>query len=431
MSQQDVLSPDTVAMVQKADPQLLSPESDGQRRVSWDLLSPSTGTPRSSSGSDPSTWTSRETSESPTTRRSLRVNKTRTVSIPTRLDSIQAYHFMGFTKEVSAKLLANQRKSESPYDTAKYWVTSQCIGVGDVTADWDTAMQRIGIKDEVRLPMLKSEHQMILSMQPLSVWLIEIIDTFWDCLQDMEANIVARLSEPVAHLRGGGGDEGGGDEESEYSVPQTPGGHLAVFKSVDGRRLKKSIRPNGTFDLSELASGPMTDFCKNGGLYFTHQIWVAKAYSKLISDACSVADRRTIELHVPLSHFEEIKVWKLPYGDEWKQVVWHSRRGEHIPKNLRSIRGKHGCIQGPISHSYTGTIANLNHWEKVAWKHVMTNEVQEDGKTQILVATQYVWWNENGYADLEEAVHQKVYVRLPEKGFREVREPWKDLQHLK
>jgi hypothetical protein len=422
MSQQDVLSPDTVAMVQKADPQLLSPESDGQRQVSWDLLSPSTGTPKSSSGSDPSSWTSRATSESPTTQRSLRVKKTRTVSIPTQLDSIQAYQFMGFTQEVSTKLLANQRQHESPYETAKYWVTSQCVGVGDVTADWDTAMQRIGIKDQVRLPMLKSEHQMILSTQPLSDWLIEIINMFWYCLQDLEANIVARLSEPVPHLRRGGGDEGGGDEEPEYTVPQTPGGHLAVFKSVDGRRLKRSIRENGTFKLDELASGPMTDFCKDGGLYFTHQIWVAKAYSKLISDACSVADRRTIELHVPLSHFEEIKVWKLPYGDEWKQVVWHSRREERMPKNLRSIRGQVGCIQGPISHSHTGTIANLDSWKKVAWKHVLTAEVEEDGKTQTLVATQHVWWNDNAIADLEEAVDQKCYIRPREKGSVEVGE---------
>jgi hypothetical protein len=338
---------------------------------------------------------------------------------------------MGFTKDVSENLLANQRQHESPHDTAKYWVTSQCVGISDVTADWDTAMQRIGIKDEVRLPMLKSEHQLILSTQPLSVWLIEIIDTFWNCLEDLEANIVARLSEPDLHLRGGGGEEEG-DEKPEYTVPKMPGGHLAVFKSVDGRRLKNCIRENGTFKLDELASGPKTDFCKKEGLYFTHQLWIAGIYSKLVPDACSVADRRTIELHVPLSHLEEIKVWKLPYGDEWKQVVWHSRRGEHMPKNLRSIRGQHGCIHGPISHSYTGTITNLDSWEKVTWKHVMTKEVDvEDGKTQILVGTQHVWWNMNGYADLEEAVHGNVYVGLPGKGFREVKEPWKDLQHLK
>jgi hypothetical protein len=192
--------------------------------------------------------------------------------------------------------------------------------------------------------------------------------------------------------------------------------------------MKNCVRENGSVDFQDLVSNTGTDFCPKGGLYFTYQLWVVEAYSKLIGDACSVADRRTIELHVPLSHFKEIKVWELPYGDEWKQVVWHSRRGEHMPKNLRSIRGQVGCIQGPISHSHTGTIANLDSWEKVAWKHVLTKEVEEDGKTQTLVATQHVWWNDNGIADLEEAVDQKAYIRPREKGSVEVGESPNDVK---
>jgi hypothetical protein len=145
-----------------------------------------------------------------------------------------------------------------------------------------------------------------------------------------------------------------------------PDGHFAIFKSVEGRHMKNCVRENGSVDFQDLVSNTGTDLCPKGGLYFTRQLWVVEAYSKLIGDACSVADRRTIELHVPLPHLKEIKVWELPE--------------------------------------------------------------EEDGKTQTLVATQHVWWNDNGIADLEEAVDQKAYIRPREKGPVEVGESRNDVK---
>jgi hypothetical protein len=421
MSQQDILSPETVAMIQKKNPDLLSPESNGQRKVSWDLLSSST-TP--SSGSNTDSWASRAASESPTAQRSLRASSTSSVSIPTQVDSVQTYEFIGFTKDTAEKLLAMQNPEQDPRDVARDWVFSKCLGIDDATDTWGDVMQSIGIKDQVCLPMLKSEHQKILSMQSLADWLIEIIDTFYDCLEDLEAKLLLKLSGPTC-LRGGG------SEEVEYTVPQMPGGHLAVFKSVDGRCMKNCIQKDGTFDLFSLQSRANTDFCSFGGLYFAHQLWVARAYSKLIEDACNVADRRTLELHVPLSHFKEIKTWELPYGDEWKQLIWYSRRGiRSLPKPLSSLHAQYGCIQGPIAHSHNKGITRLSSWEQVEPKHVMTNEVVEDGKTQTRTAVQQVWMNGPAILALSEATLGKAYVRLPEKGFRLVEDPCNDLKHL-
>lgn len=324
------------------------------------------------------------------------------------------------------KLLASQKPTQNPQVVARDWVTAQCDGVDDIQDDWSGAMQRAGIKDEVRVPMLKSEHRFILYTQPLKAWLVEIIDTFYDTLVELEANILLKLSEPIPQLRGRGGDE----DEAEYTVPQAPGGHFAVFKSVDGRHTKGCIKEDGTVSLGRLESYFNTDFARQGGLYFTHQIWVAKAYSRLINDACNVADRRTVELHVPLSHFKEVKTWDLKFGDEWKQILWYSRRGESLPKDMQKLKAQYGCIHGPIAHAHNDTIVKLKSWEQVAWKHVMTKEVEEEGKKQTLVAMQQVWMGETAIAELEIAVFEKAYVRLPEKGFRKVQEPWKDLKHL-
>ena len=77
-------------------------------------------------------------------------------------------------------------------------------------AEWDSVMQRIRIKDEVRLPFLKPEHQQILSTQPMSAWLTEIIDTFADYLDGLESSILAKLGKPIPRLRAGGD---GGERE--------------------------------------------------------------------------------------------------------------------------------------------------------------------------------------------------------------------------
>jgi hypothetical protein len=116
------------------------------------------------------------------------------LELPAGLDCIETYQFMGFTKETAEKLHAKRRPHESPHDVATDWVYSECQGLDDTPDDLDSVMQRIGIKDRVRLPMLKSEHQKIMSTQPLYVWLLEIIDTFWDHLKEPEAEILSKLS---------------------------------------------------------------------------------------------------------------------------------------------------------------------------------------------------------------------------------------------
>lgn len=91
-------------------------------------------------------------------------------------------------------------------------------------------MEDAGVKEEVRLSMLKPEHEMILYTQPLKYWLIEIFDTAYEALVDLEANILLQLGDE-AKLRGGGSNL---EDDAEYTIPQMPGGHIAVFKSVDG-----------------------------------------------------------------------------------------------------------------------------------------------------------------------------------------------------
>jgi hypothetical protein len=337
------------------------------------------------------------------------------LELPAGLDCIETYQFVGFTEETAKKLQAKRRPHESPQDVVRDWIEYQCYDVDDVTGDWDRVMRRIGIKDQVRLPMLKREHQMILSTQSLFGWLLEITNTFFDYLEEPEAEILSKLCGSRPCLRKE-------DQEPESTVPQTPEGHVAIFKSVEGRQMKRCIQDNSIVQSGYLMSSAIHDFHYAGGLYFTHQLWVAEAYSKLMGDACSVADRRTLEVHVPLSHFEKIKTWDLPYGGEWKQFVWHSRRSKSLPKQLSNVGRQYGCIQTPMAYVHNQSITKLDSWEQIERKHIMTKKVEKDGKTQTLVATQLVWMDDLTIIEFEEAVVRKSYIRPREKGSVEVGE---------
>ena len=428
MSENTILSPETIAKVEQAHPDLLSPESKGTRKVSAGLLSPPSSNSRSSSG----TFTgSSRSSESPEAKRATAISKTPKITIPTQLNSVETYEFLGFTTDTATTLFSGQKAQQRPLDVARAWIENKCDYAKEREDDWSNAMENAGVKEKVRLSMLKPEHEMILYTQPLKYWLIEIIDTAYEALVELEANILLQLGDE-ARLRGGGSDLEDEDEDAEYTVPQMPGGHLAVFKSVDGRRTRNVVREDGSVSLARLESYFETDFARRGGLYFTHQLWVAQAYSKLINDACDAADRRTVELHVPLSHFKDIGLWELEYGDEWKQLIYYSRREELLPKALQKIKAEHGCIQGPIAHSHTKTIVKLESWKDIGRQHLLTKEVEgEDGSKQILIGIQQVWIGESAISQLEAAVFEKAYIRLLEKGFRKVPEPWEDFKHLK
>lgn len=425
MSEHTILSPETIAKVEQAHPDLLSPESKGTRKVSAGLLNPPASNSRSSSG----TFTgSSRSSESPEAKRVITISKTPKITIPTYLNSVETYEFLGFTTDTATALLSNQKAQQNPLDVARAWIENKCDYAKERVDNWSNAMEDAGVKEEVRLSMLKPEHEMILYTQPLKYWLIEIFDTAYEALVDLEANILLQLGDE-AKLRGGGSNL---EDDAEYTIPQMPGGHIAVFKSVDGRATRNVIREDGSVSLARLESYFQTDFARRGGLYFTHQLWVAKAYSKLINDACNAADRRTVELHVPLSHFKDIGLWKLEYGDDWKQLIYHSRREELLPKALQKIKADHGCIQGPIAQSHTKTLVKLESWKDIGRQHLLTKEVEgEDGTKQTMIGIQQVWFGEEAIAALEAAVFEKGYVRLPEKGFRKVAEPWEDLKHLK
>ncbi|KAF1939045.1 hypothetical protein EJ02DRAFT_514097 [Clathrospora elynae] len=165
-------------------------------------------------------------------------------------------------------------KETGHFMSIDYWALSYVDSVFDEAQDntdnWDAIMKQAGIKSEIRSAFEKYEYRTIYGIQPLNVWLTEIIEIFYEIFEELNARVLQEL-EPSSgpSLRGGHGEE-------QYKYPQIPGGHLALFKSVEFSKVKKFFAVDGSVNLRRLESEGPTDFARRGGLYFTHQLWAAK-----------------------------------------------------------------------------------------------------------------------------------------------------------
>ncbi|KAH6883156.1 hypothetical protein BKA58DRAFT_31474 [Alternaria rosae] len=415
MSSPLLLPEDTVKRLKLRDSSLVGAEKNGARKISIGLLSP------------PSSNTSRSVSTASSASAEIVY-----ISVPTRLDSAQTLEFMGLTPEKAQTLYASrqqrQQQTQKNIDL-QGWVVenvvSLCADTHDDGDDWKEKMQEVGVKQEISDALIKEEHYAIRGVQSLSMWLQDILETNYLALVDMNARILQELAPPSGvNLRGGEGEP--------YTVPQTPGGHITLFKSVEFRRCAGCIAEDGSVNLARLESTGPTDFSRRGGLYFTHQIWVSNHYSSLITDACPVADRRTVELHVPLSHLAEMKVWDLKFEeDNFKQLLFFSRRDEKYPKPISQLRASHGIISGPIGHVHNLAFGKMKSWNEITDKHQLQEreafvDIEGNEKETVKYGKQWVWISENSVAQLEEECRNKVYLRRPEQGLKLVPQPGKD-----
>jgi hypothetical protein len=106
------------------------------------------------------------------------------------------------------------------------------------------------------------------------------------------------------------------------------------------------------------------------GLYLTHQLRIAIHYASLITNACPAADQRTVEIHVPLFHFQPVKMWELEFEDEdYKMLLYCSRRDERYPKELSKKLAVHGVVHGLIGHCHNKAFGKMDAYTQITPEH--------------------------------------------------------------
>jgi hypothetical protein len=285
------------------------------------------------------------------------------VIIPARFDTLEATMFLGLNKETASIIHAHvMRYPEALHilSSAVEWMEDLCGDCESAEDDWLRTMQRAGIRDDIAQANMRPEHDIVRYIQPLWKWLAEIFEAFYDALETLDARVLERY-ESRADLRG---------EDEEYRVPSTLDGHKALFNSVSAHHITNVMRKNAdrSLNLGWLRSGLNTDFSTwEGALYFTDSLWVTRSYSRLIEDTCHFADHRTVEIHVPLLHFTEVKTWDLRFCDTWKHLVWHSRRCDKLPETFLGRSATMGALLSRLR--VRPPSVSINFLVRLIWSH--------------------------------------------------------------
>ncbi|KAF1912280.1 hypothetical protein BDU57DRAFT_522468, partial [Ampelomyces quisqualis] len=262
---------------------------------------------------------------------------------------------------------------------------------------------------------MHEKHRQIRLTMKLSDWLYTIVDTNWKTLEHLNSSVKSHLeaSEPIPSLRGGGQD----DSDAEPAVPQD---HVVLYKTLPFVAFKETFTEDGCIHLGKLQSERPTDFAGRGGLYLTPQLWVAMYYADALNDICVSADVRTLSLHVPCDYINSLKTWRLEYGDQWRELIWHSRRSEYYPAAWQKHHSRQELIIGPIAHGANQHFSKMKNWEKIGTKNVI---MSKDGSD---TSSQYVFMKTQTVQDLQEKVRGKAYLHQIYGNFKVIVHPWSD-----
>lgn len=120
-------------------------------------------------------------------------------------------------------------------------------------------------------------------------------------------------------------------------------GYTMVYKGLDQARLNGLFDANGHVDrIAELLSSGRGDFSRLGAYYFVIDREIAVYYASYAKRRDSVDSVVIVHMAIPnaaiesLSETEFVRThWPSP---EWKNLVFHCRRGDRLPTSLRKFK---------------------------------------------------------------------------------------------
>ena len=364
---EDIIDDWVLDSIIRYDRSLLGNPNNGTRKVSGQLLSPP--------DSDASMH-STESSGSVAAASSVHPD----VTIPINLHSIQALEFVGFDKNTSTWLCDNLGSERSFETVVMEYVEENCIY--DEPEDWYASMKKLGISTERQEGIMDPAFEDVRSTGTLFYWLREIFqENIWS-LQNMskrlEQNLeIIKAGGPSTPLRGGASQD-----RTRYLLTQT--GHTTLYRATSAARLTK-VFDSGTLCLEEMCRKiAPSDFCwELPAYYWSKEFWVAERFAAYTSRNCSQAQVCIIRVLCPQGLLQGEHVWKLEYSDDWRKLIWYSRRGKPYPADIKEKWHSSKLITGPVSINSNMDIVRLKSWEDVQRKHMYVVGGEE--------ASQYVW----------------------------------------
>ncbi|KAI9808624.1 MAG: hypothetical protein M1825_003774 [Sarcosagium campestre] len=377
------------------------------------------------------------------------------IEVPAILESVETYAFMGFDDSMAQRIwsryAAIMDDDDYPWGFLEF-ATGHIEGraVDDAATlddDWDQTMRHIGINDKLRRAILLPEYESIRYTGTCKFWLIDAMEVAFKSLEKLGKRLrrEATRLQALGHSHGSEGKPSCRSPVSRKYIedqlsPLTSSAAHGIRQIEDSTSLVKgrlasapplsipdhtmlwrgcSLDAASRFynvDTTEMNIIPIAtalgDFNSRFSAYFTPQKEVAGRYASWLKHKVETASVAIIQLAVPDAVTKAFSVQYLwcddigPRADEWKRVVWKSRRRERLMEpELRHIK-EADLLIGHIAKHKHKRFEDMKSWTEVNEDHNLLIDI--DG-----VPTRAVQWvlnNDEAEEAVEEACSGKVWI---------------------
>lgn len=381
---------------------------------------------------------------------------TSSFELPVNPRSPEAIEFCGFKLSTAQKIYKrwmNRTDPEHcPDDLIDYvYADSRHLGhpVHRSMSDRE-AMSKIGLNEEMQDVLTDSRFSAISSSNTLTIWVLDTIKTNYRTLGQLQLRLkdyaIRRLAFRSQHRASGLKDifnrvdssdtksvhfprpESTLEDHSLPSIHVALGdsravipNHVTLYKSATsgwGMEYEHDheawIQPDGslnmrTLDTQRMHRGAAEDFNHTDfAQYWTQDKEIAELYRAFVSRRCFYTETWLITIQIPQSFVQSLKVSRIYYSPDWKEYVWHCRKGRRPPpKHDRLWNGKDLII----GHIFTNNGSNVT---RVSEEHIQIgigahNVLRVPGTG--CKATQWAFLG-SAFEPLAEAIKGKIHIDI-------------------
>lgn len=353
------------------------------------------------------------------------------IEVPESLKSAETYEFIGFDKKTALEIWSRFISTSDPDDPegdfmgyARSYVNHS--GVPDalsVLDDWTSTMNRLGINKTLQSAIMLPEFDDLRSTASCKFWVLDSMTVAYATLEHLNDQLrseMARrqrisktghrdMSQPPARpapisrnqsvSRPGSRDADAAaaglsvsEEEAgavSVSVPEAPerlDGHTMIWRGCS--RLSALEFGEGHPDhlvLRAMRSSP-GDFSYAPVVYFTPQRETADRYATWLKHKVPASEVAIFQAAVPKDLIRSLSVNYLwsdgVETDTWKRVIWHSRRSEKLPKDLRWMADKDLWI-GHIARSLHSRYVAMESYTMIESSDTLSVKIDGDWRKAI------------------------------------------------
>ncbi|OAA47965.1 hypothetical protein ISF_09497 [Cordyceps fumosorosea ARSEF 2679] len=250
--------------------------------------------------------------------------------------------------------------------------------------DWIAAMTAWGIQSELQEAMTDPMFDPIRHSQSCAYWVKDTIEMRFAALEQTQktseernallargrtADLIERQFRADAQIA-----------NARSAAARNAPGHTMLYRGMDEGRAMNLVQDWDSCYLNEMLSMPPSDFSPSRRFfYFSPQRFVAQYYASWVTRRNENIEPRPkpiiIQFSMPNSTLESLSsgTEKLSVyfpDDEWKKLIWYSRRDQPLPTTLTKYHNA-TLIIGTIARGPDLVLQSLRSWEQVSDNNVL------------------------------------------------------------